>query len=80
MDELVSVETYQDVDHSYLNSPLIDQVLADETDGNGVHWYLSGTQNTVENSEGHPKHRQSKTKTREPKVPRQVPDILLLPY
>ena len=47
LDELVSGEAYQKVDHRYLNGPAIDQVFADETGGNGVLWYLSDNQNTV---------------------------------
>jgi len=47
LDELVPGETYQKVDHRYMNGPAIDQVFADETGGNGVLWYLSDTQNTV---------------------------------
>ena len=47
LDERLAGEPYQKVDHRYLNGPLIDQVFADETGGNGVLWYLSDTQNTV---------------------------------
>ena len=41
LDELVSGESYQKVDHRFLNGPEIDQVFADETPGDSVLWYLS---------------------------------------
>gem|GEM_PF-440553 len=47
LDERLAGESYQKVDHRYMNGPAIDQVFADETGGNGVLWYLSDTQNTV---------------------------------
>jgi hypothetical protein len=47
LDERLAGESYQEVDHRCLNGPLIDQVYADETVGNGVLWYLPDTQNTV---------------------------------
>jgi RHS repeat-associated protein len=47
LDELVSGQAYQQVDHRYLNGPEIDQVFADETPGDSVLWYLSDQQNTV---------------------------------
>ena len=47
LDELVSGESYQKVDHRYMNGPDIDQVFADEAPGNSVLWYLSDHQNTV---------------------------------
>ena len=45
LDEQLTGESFQKVDHRYLNGPLIDQVFADETGGNGVLWYLADTQN-----------------------------------
>ena len=45
LDERLAGESYQEVDHRCLNGPLIDQVYADETVGNGVLWYLADTQN-----------------------------------
>ncbi len=47
LDELVTGQAYQQVDHRYLNGPDIDQVFADETPGDSVLWYLSDQQNTV---------------------------------
>jgi len=39
LDERLAGESYQKVDHRYMNGPAIDQVFADETGGNGVLWY-----------------------------------------
>ena len=47
LDELVSGESYQKVDHRFLNGPEIDQVFADETPRDSVLWYLSDQQQTV---------------------------------
>ncbi len=47
LDERLTGESYQKVDHRYMNGAAIDQVFADETGGNGVLWYLSDNQNTV---------------------------------